>query len=224
MENTSISPDAFLNTPSPAVNYFTPLQSPPSGTYLGKEGSERPLLFTPLKIRDVVFQNRIWVSPMSQYSADDGRLTDWHLVQLGSYASRGASLIMTEATSVTPDGRCTLEDAGLWKDDQIESFKRVTDFIHSQGQKAGLQLQHAGRKASTTVPWIGFHGAFGENGWPETVFGPSSVAFNSSYCTPKSMTKPQIREVIAAFADSARRAVKAGYDLIELHGAHGKSL
>lgn len=161
---------------------------------------------------------------MVRYSADDGRLTDWHLVQLGSYVCRGASLIMTEATSVTPDGRCTLEDAGLWKDDQIKSFKRITDFIYSQGQKAGLRLQHAGRKASTTVPWIGVQGAFGENGWPETVFGPSPIAFNSSYCTPTSMTMPQIREVIEAFADAARRAVKAGYDVIELQGAHGKSL
>ncbi len=142
------------NKASPAVTYFTPLQSPAPGTFLEMTdpSKSRPLLFTPLKIRDVEFQNRIWVSPMCQYSSDDGKLTDWHLVQLGAYATRGSSLVIVEATAVTADGRGTAEDAGLWKDEQVPSFRRVVDYIHAQGQKAGIQLQHSGRKSSTIAP------------------------------------------------------------------------
>lgn len=214
----------LLNNGSPAVSYFTPLQSPAPGTFLGMmdPSKPQPLLFTPLQIRDVEFQNRIWVSPMCQYSSEDGKLTNWHLVQLGSYATRGSSLIIVEATAVTAEGRGTNEDAGIWKDEQIPSFQRVVDFIHSQGQKAGIQLIHCGRKASTVAPWIGFQGAFGSNGWPSKVFGPSAVSFGSKYPTPKVLTLQQIGEIIDAFAGAARRAVAAGFDIIELHGAHGR--
>lgn len=217
--------EELLNKASPAVDYFTPIQLPAAGTFLGMIDSTKsqPLLFTPLKIRDVEFQNRIWVSPMCQYSSSDGQLTDWHLVQLGGYATRGASLVIVEATAIAKEGRGTAEDAGLWKDEQIPSFKRVVDFIHSQGQKAGIQLIHTGRKASTVAPWNGSQGAFGLNGWPEKIFGPSALSFGPKYATPKAMTVQHILDVICSFAASACRAVEAGFDVIELQGAHGGS-
>lgn len=223
MTKAKSGPKTLLNQGSPAVNYFTPLQSPAAGTFLGMmdPSKKQPLLFTPLKIRDTEFQNRLWVSPMCQYSSQDGQLTDWHLVQLGAYATRGASLIIVEATAVAAEGRGTAEDAGLWKDEQIPSFKRVVDYIHSQGQKAGIQLLHGGRKSSTIAPWIRFQGAFGSNGWPDEIMGPSDIPIGPKYGVPKIMTLVQIRNVIEAFAASARRAVGAGFDVIELHGAHG---
>ncbi|KAL1959330.1 hypothetical protein VTO42DRAFT_2517 [Malbranchea cinnamomea] len=207
--------------------YFTPVQSPPAGTLLSTLDASKPgpKVFEPLTLRSTTFQNRIWVAPMCQYScANDGELTDWHLVQLGSYACRGASLTIVEATAVSPEGRISPSDAGLWTDKQIPSFKRVVNFIHSQGQKAGIQLAHAGRKASTLAPWLGNRVTReNEGGFEKDVIAPSAVPYrdDGDWAVPNSMTKEQIHKFIQDFAASAKRAVDAGFDVIEIHGAHG---
>jgi 2,4-dienoyl-CoA reductase-like NADH-dependent reductase (Old Yellow Enzyme family) len=164
---------------------------------------------------------------MCTYSADDGHLTDWHLVHIGAFALRGAALTIIEATGVTPNGRITPEDSGLWTDSQIEPLKRIVDFIHSQGQKAGIQLAHAGRKASTIAPW---HrkvrgqsevATVEQGGWPDNVWGPSPIPFASTYPAPKEMTVAEIEGLVESFVEAAKRALKAGFDTIEIHGAHG---
>ena len=164
---------------------------------------------------------------MCQYSADNGHLTDYHLVHLGAFAFRGASLTIIEATAVRPEGRISPEDAGLWQDSQIAPIKRIADFVHSQGQKLGIQLAHAGRKASTIAPWlVPKRGASvvaekDVNGWPDNVLGPSAIRWGEGCAEPKEMTRADIRDVIDGFRDAARRSVEAGVDVIELHGAHG---
>lgn len=164
---------------------------------------------------------------MCQYSADNGHLTDYHLVHLGAFAFRGASLTIIEATAVTPEGRISPEDAGLWQDSQIAPIKRIADFVHAQGQKLGIQLAHAGRKASTVAPWLvpkrGASIVADEhaNGWPNNVLGPSAIRWGEGYATPHEMTTADIQTVIHSFQASALRAVQAGVDVIELHGAHG---
>ncbi|KAI9860217.1 MAG: hypothetical protein M1830_006236, partial [Pleopsidium flavum] len=166
------------NHRAPAAPYFTPTTSPPAGTALS---AKPPTVFKPLTIRGVTFQNRIWVAPMCQYSADNVHLTDYHLVHLGAFAFRGASLTIIEATAVRPEGRISPEDAGLWQDSQIAPMKRIAGFVHAQGQKLGIQLAHAGRKASTVAPWLvpkrGASVVAGEddNGWPNNVMGPSAI-------------------------------------------------
>lgn len=185
-----------------------------------------PTLFKPITIRSTTFSNRIWVSPMCQYSCNQaGELTDWHLVQLGSFASRGASLTIVEATSVSPEGRNTSEDAGLWSVDQVPSFRRVVNFIHSQGQKVGIQLQHCGRKASVTVPWLGPNrpARSEEGGFAEQIVAPSAIPYkyDGVWPTPIAMTKEMIRKAIGDFVHSAVLAAEAGFDVIEIHGAHG---
>ena len=177
-------------------------------------------LLTPLKLRGVTFRNRIAVSPMCQYSADNGFANDWHLVHLGTRAAGGAGLVIVEATAVVPEGRITPKDVGLWSDDHIEPLARIARFVHSQGAVAGIQLAHAGRKASCDVPWNG--GAAlspAEGGWQ--VVGPSPIAFGLDSPTPVALTKEGIESVIAAFEAAARRALKAGFKLIEIHSAHG---
>ena len=177
-------------------------------------------LLTPLKLRGVTFRNRIAVSPMCQYSAENGFANDWHLVHLGSRAAGGAGLVIVEATAVLPEGRITPKDVGLWSDDHSEPLARIARFVHSQGAVAGIQLAHAGRKASCDVPWKG--GAAlkpGEGGWQ--VVGPSPIAFGLDSPTPVALTKEGIEAVIAAFEAAARRALKAGFKLIEIHSAHG---
>src|SRR6266540_1111983 len=151
---TEITPE---NIGAPNTPFYTPIQNSPPGTPLSlikttqTNGTiaEFPPLFTPLKLRGITLPNRIAVSPMCMYSAHDGALTDWHLVHLGQFALRGAGLIIVEATAVTPQGRISPQDSGLWKDEQIAPLKRIVDFVHSQGAKIGIQLAHAGRKAST---------------------------------------------------------------------------
>ncbi|KAI3397602.1 hypothetical protein diail_10574 [Diaporthe ilicicola] len=215
--------------PAEGVPFYTPAQSPPAGTALDfdpEHPNKTPTLFHPLTIRGVTLANRFVVSPMCQYSADDGHLTDWHLVHLGSFAVRGAALTLTEATSVLANGRISPEDSGLWKDSQIAPLKRITDFVHSQGHKIGCQLAHAGRKASTVAPW---HRQSGEShiateeqgGWPDHVWAPSPIPFSKTFPQPKEMTPDQIWETIEAFATASKRAIEAGFDLIEIHGAHG---
>lgn len=212
------------NDGAAATPYFTPMTTPPAGTALSVNP---PTLFRPITIRGATFHNRIWVAPMCQYSADNGHLTDYHLVHLGAFAFRGASLTIIEATAVRPEGRISPEDAGLWQDSQIVPMKRITDFVHSQGQKLGIQLAHAGRKASTVAPWlVPKRGASlvaekDVNGWPDNVLGPSAIRWGEGYAEPKEMTQADIRDVINAFRDAARRSIEAGVDVIELHGAHG---
>ncbi|KAL1862877.1 hypothetical protein VTK73DRAFT_6587 [Phialemonium thermophilum] len=211
--------------PAPGVPFYTPAQEPPAGTALDT-GAQVPTLFTPLTIRGMTLQNRFAVSPMCMYSADDGHLTDFHLVHLGAFALRGAALTIVEATSVTPNGRISPDDSGLWQDSQIPPLRRIVDFVHSQGHKIGIQLAHAGRKASTLPPW---HTGPGDKevatpergGWPDDVLGPSAIPFADTYPSPKEMTIEQIQHVVRSFADAARRAVEAGVDCIEIHGAHG---
>ena len=177
-------------------------------------------LLTPLKLRGVTFRNRIAVSPMCQYSAENGFANDWHLVHLGSRAAGGAGLVIVEATAVVPEGRITPKDVGLWSDDHIEPLARIARFVHSQGAVAGIQVAHAGRKASCDVPWNG--GAAlkpEEGGWQ--VVGPSPIAFSLDSPTPVALTKDSIESVIAAFEAAARRALKAGFKVIEIHSAHG---
>ncbi|KAH7359029.1 NADH:flavin oxidoreductase/NADH oxidase [Plectosphaerella cucumerina] len=217
-----MSPTA--NTPAPGVGFYTPAQSPPAGTPV--DAATAPTLFTPLRIRDVELTNRFIVSPMCQYSADNGHLTDWHLVHLGQFAISGAALTIVEATSVEPRGRISPEDSGLWQDSQIAPLKRIVDFIHSQGQKAGIQLAHAGRKASNLAPWLSgqsqrAHATVEEGGWPDDVVGPSAIPFAEGWPQPKELTIAEIEALIQSFADAARRAVEAGFDVIEIHGAHG---
>jgi 2,4-dienoyl-CoA reductase-like NADH-dependent reductase (Old Yellow Enzyme family) len=177
-------------------------------------------LLTPLTLRGVTFRNRIAVSPMCQYSAENGFANDWHLVHLGSRAAGGAGLVIVEATAVVSVGRITPKDVGLWSDDHIEPLARIARFVHSQGAVAGIQLAHAGRKASCDVPWKGGKAlSAAEGGWQ--VFGPSPIAFGPDSPTPVALTKEGIETVIAAFEAAAHRALKAGFKLIEIHSAHG---
>src|SRR6202795_3065354 len=180
-----------------------------------------PHLFDPLAIRDLTFSNRIFVSPMCEYSSTDGYANDWHLVHLGSRAIGGAGLVFTEATAVLPEGRIRPQDLGIWKDDHVEFLARIVRFIHGQGSVAGMQLAHAGRKASTYRPWEG-NGAIPESagGWKKVV-APSAIAFADNYPMPQALTSDGIQEVVQAFAAAARRACEAGFRVIEIHAAHG---
>lgn len=178
-------------------------------------------LFSPLKIRDIQFKNRIVVSPMCQYSCEDGMATDWHLVHLGSRAVGGAALVVVEATGVTHEGRISPGDMGLWRDEQIEPLARIVRFVKSQGAVAGIQLAHAGRKSSTDAPWRGGKSLTPAQGGWTPIYAPSAVAFNPESQVPAALDKQGIERIVKAFADSARRALEAGFEVIELHGAHG---
>ena len=180
-----------------------------------------PSLFDPLAIREVKFANRVFVSPMCEYSSVDGFANDWHLVHLGSRAVGGAGLVLTEATAVLPEGRISPQDLGIWSDDHIKTLSRIVTFIHEQGSVAGMQLAHAGRKASTYRPWES-QGAVPENegGW-KNVVAPSAIPFADNYLMPQTLTVDGIQEIIGAFAHAARRACEAGFRVIEIHSAHG---
>ncbi len=178
------------------------------------------ILFSPLKIRSVTLKNRIVVSPMCQYSATDGFANDWHLVHLGTRAVGGAGLVFTEATAVCPEGRISPYDLGLWCDEQIEPLKRITDFISTNGSVPGIQLAHAGRKASTTQPWMGDKLIpVTEGGW-HTV-APSAIPFANDKGTPLELTQIEIATIVTYFKTAALRALKAGFEIIEIHAAHG---
>jgi 2,4-dienoyl-CoA reductase-like NADH-dependent reductase (Old Yellow Enzyme family) len=178
-------------------------------------------LFDPLSIRGVTFANRVFVSPMCEYSSADGFANDWHLVHLGSRAAGGAGLVFTEATAVLPEARISPQDLGIWSDEHIEPLARIVRFVRQQGAVAGMQLAHAGRKASTHRPWDG-HGTVPESagGWTKVV-APMAEPFAEGYPLPQALTSDGIREVVAAFAQSARRAFDAGFQVIEIHAAHG---
>jgi 2,4-dienoyl-CoA reductase-like NADH-dependent reductase (Old Yellow Enzyme family) len=179
-----------------------------------------PKLFEPLTLRSLTLRNRVWLSPMCQYSSTDGMPGDWHLVHLGARATGGFGLILTEAAAVTADGRISPQDAGIWNDEQGRAWVRTVDFVHDQGAAIGVQLAHAGRKASTYRPWAEGTGTVpsSDGGW--TALAPSRVAFEG-YAEPAALTTDQIADVVRAFADAARRAVAAGFDTMELHAAHG---
>lgn len=181
-----------------------------------------PSLFSPLQLKDVVLRNRIGVSPMCQYSSDDGAPTDWHLVHLGARAVGGAGLIMTEATAVEARGRISAVDMGLWDDRQIEGHARLTRFEKQHGAAPGIQLAHAGRKASSARSWDGGkHLTTAQGGWDD-IIGPSAVAFGGGQDrVPREMTEAEIRTAQQAFAAAAKRALAAGYEWLEIHSAHG---
>jgi 2,4-dienoyl-CoA reductase-like NADH-dependent reductase (Old Yellow Enzyme family) len=177
-------------------------------------------LFEPLRLRSVTFRNRIFVSPMCMYSAADGVPNDWHLVHLGSRAVGGAALVIAEATGVSAEGRISPGDTGLWNGAQVDAFRRITAFVSARGAVPGLQLAHAGRKASTNVPWRGGRPlAAGDGAW--TTLGPSPIPFDTGYPPPKEMTRADMDRVTAEFAAAAGRAVDAGFGLVEVHAAHG---
>jgi 2,4-dienoyl-CoA reductase-like NADH-dependent reductase (Old Yellow Enzyme family) len=179
-----------------------------------------PHLFEPLTLRSVTLSNRVAVSPMCEYSSEDGFANDWHLVHLGSRAVGGAGLVVTEATAVEARGRITARDLGLWKDAHVEFLSRIVRFLLAQGAVPGVQLAHAGRKASTAVPWEGGAGvAVAAGGWEP--IAPSAIPFSERTLTPRTMSHEDIAEVVRAFAAATRRAVTAGFRLIELHFAHG---
>jgi 2,4-dienoyl-CoA reductase-like NADH-dependent reductase (Old Yellow Enzyme family) len=177
-------------------------------------------LFSPLTLKDLEFRNRIFVSPMCQYSCTDGMPADWHLVHLGSRAVGGAGLVIVEATAVSPEGRISPGDIGLWNDSQAQAFRSLTSFINGQGAVPGIQLAHAGRKASTAAPWKGGGPLRPSDGGWQTV-APSAIAFAEDYPPPRELSQKEIDELVARFAVAARRALTAGFKVIELHMAHG---
>lgn len=178
------------------------------------------LLFTPISFKSITLKNRIVVSPMCQYSATDGFANDWHLVHLGSRAVGGAAIIIQEATAVTPEGRISYGDLGIWKDEHIAPLLRITKFIEANGAVPGIQLAHAGRKASCEVPWLGgTQIKEGPHHW-QTV-AASAIPFQPADHTPHALTIPEIKATIQAFKNAAQRALQAGYKLVEIHAAHG---
>jgi 2,4-dienoyl-CoA reductase-like NADH-dependent reductase (Old Yellow Enzyme family) len=209
---------------TPAVN-----RTPNSHAYLhgapADAAHDRELpevdLLSALVIRGVTLRNRIVMSPMCQYSAEEGMANDWHLVHLGSRAVGGTALVMVEATAVTRDGRITPGDVGIWSDDHVEPLARIVKFIHSQGAVAGIQLAHAGRKASSAPPWKGGHTLKTpeEGGWP--VVAPSPIPFHEDDPAPMALDEAGIDGIVAAFEAAARRALTAGFKILEIHAAHG---
>lgn len=177
-------------------------------------------LFTPLTVRGIEMRNRLWVSPMCQYSAVDGIPNDWHHVHLAQFAAGGAGLVIAEATAVSPEARISPDDVGLWNDAQVEAWTPIAAAIRARGAVPGVQLGHAGRKASTTSPLTGGRGSVPteDGGW-ETV-APSAIAY-PGFAQPRELDAAGIEKVVADFADAARRAVAAGFDVLEVHAAHG---
>ena len=178
------------------------------------------ILLSELTIKSVTFRNRIVVSPMCQYSSTDGFLNDWHLVHLGSRAVGGAALVIQEATAVSPEGRISYGDAGIWKDEHVSFLKKITSFIHENGSIAGIQLAHAGRKASTEKPWVSDQQIpSGENSWLPVA--PSALPFRPTDREPLALDTAGIQQVISDFREATKRSLEAGYKVIEIHAAHG---
>jgi 2,4-dienoyl-CoA reductase-like NADH-dependent reductase (Old Yellow Enzyme family) len=175
-------------------------------------------LFSPLTLRGVTLRNRVAVSPMCEYSSDDGFADDWHVVHLGSRAVGGAGLVFTEAIAVTPEGRISPHDLGIWKDEHVAELARIARFCEAQGARWGTQLAHAGRKGSTNRPWDG-GGAVQQGGW--TPVAPGDEAFDPQYPVPSALDEAGIARIVSAFAAAARRTLDAGGSAIEIHGAHG---
>ncbi len=178
-------------------------------------------LFAPISLRAVTLRNRLGVSPMCQYSSRDGFANEWHLVHLGSFATGGAGLVLAEAAAVVPEGRISPHDLGIWDDGHVAELRRITDFVRAQGAAVGIQLAHAGRKASTKRPWEGTGAVAPTDGGWDDVVAPSAIAFSDSYPQPHALTLDGIARVIEAFRAAARRAAMAGFQVVELHAAHG---
>ncbi|WVQ82154.1 hypothetical protein IAT38_004282 [Cryptococcus sp. DSM 104549] len=216
---------------------FLPAQPQPVGSLLDpseyKQNANAPKLFQELTIRGVTFPNRAWVAPMCMYSADDGHVTDHHLVHLGTMAVRGWGSIMVEATAVLPEARLSPEDVGIWKDSHIQGLKRIVDYVHANKGVIGIQLGHAGRKASMPAPWNLRLGAEKghkggsvtseeHGGWPNKVYGPSPISFNEGeYPNPIEASIEYLESVKQAYSDAVDRCTAIGFDFIEIHGAHG---
>jgi 2,4-dienoyl-CoA reductase-like NADH-dependent reductase (Old Yellow Enzyme family) len=185
-------------------------------------GKEKPMshLFTPLKIKDIEFRNRIFVSPMCQYSSVEGMPTDWHLVHLVSRAVGGAGLVMVEATAVSREGRISPDDSGIWTDEHVRGFQRITRLIKEQGAVPGIQLAHAGRKASTRKLWLG-GGPLAKNEHPWQTLAPSAVPFAEGYPAPKALEENDLDELLQQYETATKRAVEAGFETTEIHMAHG---
>lgn len=194
---------------------------------LNSEDGKRPHstvpspLFDPLTLRDVTFKNRIFISPMCQYSSVDGMPTDWHLVHLGSRAVGGAACVVQEATAISSEGRISPGDAGIWSEEHVEAYSRITAFLKENGTIPAIQLAHAGRKASTSRPWEGDASLTPEQGgwWP--ISGPSAIAFDDQSPEPHALSTAEITVMIEQFADAARRSFEAGFEVLEIHAAHG---
>ncbi|KAJ5706578.1 hypothetical protein N7488_006379 [Penicillium malachiteum] len=225
------------------LSYFTPANN--GGAALNPQDPSTPTLFRPLKIRDVTLKNRILVAPMCTYSTNSdpsspavGALTDFHIAHLGHLASKGVGLVIIEATAVQANGRISPNDSGLWQEgtdsEQFKGLQRVVNFIHSQGAKVAIQLAHAGRKASTVAPWLSWEGKKGSiradesvGGWPSNVVGPTGgeeqkwAPGDVKFWAPRELSTSEVEELVQAFARSAKLAVQAGIDVIEIHGAHG---
>lgn len=178
-------------------------------------------LFEPLSIRDVTFRNRITVSPMCQYSSQDGYANEWHLVHLASRAVGGASLVFTEAAAVEPQGRISPGDLGIWSDEHAEALAKIVSIIQNFGAVAGIQLAHAGRKASTARPWEGGKAVDESQGGWRPVVGPSAIAFSDDSPTPEALSIEGIQKITDAFVQAARRSLEAGFKVVEIHAAHG---
>jgi 2,4-dienoyl-CoA reductase-like NADH-dependent reductase (Old Yellow Enzyme family) len=177
-------------------------------------------LFTPFRVREVELKNRVAVSPMCEYSAKEGHPQPWHMVHLGSRAVGGAGLMMTEASAVEERGRISAEDAGIYDDAHIDSWRPIVEFVKGQGAVVGMQLAHAGRKASTGVPWAGGKTVpIGNGGWEPVA--PSALPFDAGYTVPHPLEVDEIREIFGAFRRGAERALAAGFPLVEIHAAHG---
>ncbi|KAI0801457.1 FMN-linked oxidoreductase [Fomes fomentarius] len=212
------------NAPAPNVPYFVPRQYPPSGTAVDPqpEGGPVPTLFQPMKIRGVEFQNRVWLAPLCQYSCENGVISPWQFAHLGGILTRGPGLSIAEATAVLPEGRITPEDAGIWTDEQAAAWARIVEFAHSQNQKIAVQLAHAGRKASAVAPFVlGRVADETAGGWPDEVYGPSAIPYSENSLIPQALTKEGINRIVKGFVDAAKRSLKAGFDVIEIHAAHG---
>ncbi|SPO07446.1 related to flavin oxidoreductase [Cephalotrichum gorgonifer] len=222
-DQQSNGPACIHVAPAKGVPFWAPEQDPPAGTGLKGPNGPLPKLFTPLKIRGIQMPNRIWLSPMCQYSAHEGFQTPWHETHYGGISQRGPGLVMLEATAVQARGRITPEDSGIWLDAHINGLRKHVEFAHSQNALIAIQIAHAGRKASTVAPWLS-SAAVAEKeagGWPDDVLGPTDEPFGEGYPTPRAMTLADIEEVKKDFVAGVARAVHAGFDVIELHFAHG---
>jgi 2,4-dienoyl-CoA reductase-like NADH-dependent reductase (Old Yellow Enzyme family) len=219
-ERSAASENEAANVgPTQIQNSVTTAQGCPAGAQQDREVPDIDLL-SPLTIRGITLRNRIVMSPMCQYSADDGLANDWHLVHLGSRAVGGVGLVVVEATAVTAEGRITPKDMGIWGEQHVEPLARIARFVHSQGAIAGIQLAHAGRKASCEPPWLG--GARlkpGAGGW--TAAAPSPIPFKETDPPPVELDEAGINGVVSAFENAVHRALAAGFKLIEVHDAHG---
>ncbi|KAI0700011.1 FMN-linked oxidoreductase [Cerioporus squamosus] len=194
----------MFNAPAPNVPYFVPRP----------DGKPIPTLFQPVTIRGVEFQNRIWLAPMCQYSSENGVIFTWKLAHLGGILTRGPGLSF---------GRISPECAGIWNDERASAWAKVVEFAHSQNQKIAIQLAHAGRKASTLAPFINPAAVADDvaGGLPNDTIAPSALPYSDGWSLPKELTKVEIKDVVKAFVDAAKRAMKAGFDVIEIHGGHG---